>query len=201
MPVLRRGSEMTDLDQVIVEAWERIRPRVKGDREELERRLRRRRMAVLQRPMRAWCIALRASDRRITPAHWIIYPEHAMELMHEEHPYERIEHEVTIDARVLRKYCRAVRTDSWGEEVEEVAEKLGVGPEGLRAARREGNYLTERRIQGLGGKRGKPVPLIHCWKSLDPGSASLFRRPDQIWGCMWEFLPDSVPDDFRQEVM
>src|SRR3954469_23403830 len=143
---------MTDLDQVIVEAWERIRPRLKGDREELERRLRRRRMAVLQRPMRGWCIALRASDRRITPAHWIIYPEHAMDVIHEEHPYERIEHEVTIDARVLRKFCRPVRTDSWGEEVEDVCKMLGVDKATLLYSRQAGKF-TERYVKGLGGKR------------------------------------------------
>jgi hypothetical protein len=34
----------------------------------------------LQRPLRHYCLALRASDRRITPAHWVISPEHAMDL-------------------------------------------------------------------------------------------------------------------------
>ena len=111
---------MDDVSRLVLEAWEKLGPGIKADPEELARRLARRRGALLTRPPRAWCIALRASDRRITPAYWIIYPEHAMEVAHEEHPYEPIEHEVTIDARVLRKYCRPVRTDSWGEEGEDV---------------------------------------------------------------------------------
>src|SRR3989440_11038927 len=115
-----------ELERGIREAWLRLRGKILSDPQELQRRLARRRMKSLTRPPRAWCVAVRASDRRITPAHWVISPEHAMDLDHPEHPYEPIEHEVIIRPHALRKFCRPVRTDSWGEQVEDVCKKLGV---------------------------------------------------------------------------
>src|SRR2546423_1281873 len=152
MSVPPRGGSMNDVNRLILEAWEKLGPGIVKDGEELARRVARRRSGLLTRPPRAWCIAVRASDRRITPAHWIITPEHAMDLDHPEHPYEPIEHEVTIQTHALRKYCRPVRTDSWGEEVDEVCEKLGVSRATLLGARWAGIF-TERIIKGLGGKR------------------------------------------------
>src|SRR5438046_273619 len=113
---------MNDVERLILEAWEKLGPQIMADPQELGRRLARRRSALLTRPVRAWCIAVRASDRRITPAHWVISPEHAMDLNHPLHPYEPIEHEVIIRPEALRKYCRPVTTDSWGEPAVEVAE-------------------------------------------------------------------------------
>src|SRR5881397_3415941 len=95
-----------DLERAICDAWLRLRKKILSDPQELHRRLARRRMKSLTRPPRAWCIAIRASDRRITPAHWIITPEHALDLDHPLHPYEPIEHEVIIRPHALRKYCR-----------------------------------------------------------------------------------------------
>src|SRR5580765_4919212 len=117
---------MNDVARLVLEAWEKLGPGIMGDCDELKRRLARRRRAILTRPPRAWCLAVRACDRRITPAHWVIVPEHAMDWDHPGHPYEPIEHEVIIRPHALRKYCRAVRTDSYGEEVAEVCAKLGV---------------------------------------------------------------------------
>jgi len=190
-----------ELERAIRAAWLALRGKILSDPQELRRRLARRRMKSLTRPPRAWCIAIRASDRRITPAHWVIAPEHAMELDHPEHPYEPIEHEVTIQPHGLRRFCRAVRTDSWGELVEDVAKRLGVNRKsGLDPAREQGVF-TERFVKGLGGRRGQyPVPLIHSWKTLDP-SGPKFERPNALWGALWEFLPDMVPDNFEQTVV
>src|SRR6266550_170510 len=142
---------MNDVARLVLEAWEKLGPKIMADPDQLARRL--------ARPRRAWCLAIRASDRRITPAHWVISPEHAMDLNHPAHPYEPIEHEVIIRPHALRKYCRPVRTDSWGEQVDDVCSRLGVSPSVLRNARRAGLF-TERSIKGLGGKHGRyPVPL------------------------------------------
>src|SRR5256885_14061880 len=139
-----------------------------ADPRDLARRRGRRRMAIMPRPPRAWGLAIRASDRRITPMHWIITPEHAMDLNHPAHPYEPIEHEVIIQPHGLRKFCRPVRTDSWGEEVDDVAKRLGVHRTTLHRGR-WAEMFTERYIKGLGGKRCRyPIPLIHSWKTLDP---------------------------------
>src|ERR1041384_1153207 len=131
---------MNDVARLVLEAWEKLGPGILGDADELNKRLARRRRAIMTSPPRAWCLAVRASDRRIGPAHWVISPEHAMDLDHPEHPYEAIEDEVVIRPHALRKYCRAVRTDSWGEIAREVAEKLGTTPAQLLNARWAGRF-------------------------------------------------------------
>src|SRR6266576_4002127 len=106
-----------ELERNIAQAWVELRKRILSDPNELRKRLARRRMKSLVRPPRAWCVAVRASDRRITAAHWVIWPEHAMELDHPEHPYEPIEHEVTIQTHALRRYCHPVRIGGAGDDV------------------------------------------------------------------------------------
>src|SRR5437588_11731832 len=108
-----------ELERAIRDAWLKLRGKILSDPQELHRRLARRRLASLTRPPRAWCIAIRASDRRITAMHWVISPEHAMDLNHPEHPYEPIEHEVTIQYHAVRRYCHAV--SFWIERAAEVA--------------------------------------------------------------------------------
>jgi DNA-binding NarL/FixJ family response regulator len=191
---------MDDIGQLILDAWKKLGPRIMRDSDELNRRLARRRMKILTQPVRAWCLAVRASDRRIGPGHWVIVPEHAMEVSHPEHPYEAIEHQVIIQTHALRKYCRPVRTDSWGELVGDVAKRLGCSPAALLNARRAGKF-TERLYKGLGGKHCKyPIPLIHCWDVLDPSGYFHFSKPDVLWGGMWPYLADMIPDDFEQAV-
>src|SRR6267142_6677438 len=97
-----------ELERAIDEAWLRVRKEILSDPDELHRRLARRRMKSLTRPPRAWCVAIRASDRRITAAHWVITPEDAMDLDCAEHPYEPIEHEVLIQTHAIRRYCHPV---------------------------------------------------------------------------------------------
>src|SRR5258705_3261762 len=117
-----------ELERAIREAWLRVRRSILSDPQELHRRLARRRMKSLTRPPRAWCIAIRASDRRITPAHWIITPEHALDLNHPEHPYEPIEHEVTIQTHAIRRYCHPIGIARPVEDVAVVAQPLEVAP-------------------------------------------------------------------------
>src|SRR3954464_12305613 len=97
-----------DLEGAITNSWLKLRGEILADPNELHRRLARRRLKLLTRPARAWCIAIRASDRRITPMHWMIYPQHALDLNHPAHPYEPIEHEVTIQKHAIRRYCNPV---------------------------------------------------------------------------------------------
>src|SRR4051812_23302180 len=192
---------MNDVARLVLEAWEKLGPKIMADPDELNRRLARRRMAILTRPVRAWCLAIRASDTRITPAHWVISPEHAMDLDHPAHPYEPIEHEVIIRPHALRKFCRPVRTDSWGEEVDDVCKKLGVSRATLLSSRWAGKF-DEHYVKGLGGKRGRyPIPLIHSWTTLDPSGSVFFQRPEPLFGALWGFLPDMIPDDFEQTII
>jgi DNA-binding CsgD family transcriptional regulator len=70
----------------------------------------------------------------------------------------------------------------------------------LRHARLNGIY-HENFKKGLGGKRGKPVPIIYREDLHDPGSSSFHRPPHPIWGAAWEFLAGELfPDNFEQTV-
>src|SRR4051812_39762818 len=131
------------IEAAIRDAWLRVRRDILSDSTELHRRLARRRSQSLTRPPRAWCIAIRASDRRITPAHWIITPEHALDLDHPEHPYEPIEHEVTIRKHAIRRYCNPVSFSI--EDAADVARMLGISPAQLLYARSQGVF-SERFI-------------------------------------------------------
>src|SRR5438105_8962767 len=97
-----------EVERGIREAGLGLRGKILSDPQELAGRLARRRNKSLTRPPRAWCVAIRASDRRITAAHWVISPEHAMDLDYPEHPYEPIEHEVTIQTDAIRRYCHPI---------------------------------------------------------------------------------------------
>jgi hypothetical protein len=58
--------EVADVDVAIMNAWWRVKPLLLADPEELARRLARRKKAGLVRPPRGYCLAVRASDRRMT---------------------------------------------------------------------------------------------------------------------------------------
>src|SRR5438045_117038 len=138
---LTRGMGMNDVARLVLEAWQKLGPKIMADPEELPRRLARRRMPIMTRPPRAWCLAIRASDRRITPAHWVISPEHAMDVDHPEHPYEPIEHEVIIQTHAIQRYCIPV-SFSIAEAVD-VARMLGVSNAMLLYARRRGRFFVD----------------------------------------------------------
>src|SRR4051812_30943452 len=54
-------------------------PKVRGNREELAARLARRELRAVSKPPRAWCLAVRASDTRMTPSVALIEPPYAVE--------------------------------------------------------------------------------------------------------------------------
>src|SRR5262245_6442993 len=56
---------MADIEDLILNAWSRMKPRLLEDPAEFARRLARRNGRSLSRPPRAWCLAIRASDRRL----------------------------------------------------------------------------------------------------------------------------------------
>ena len=52
---------MNDVARLVLEAWQKLSPKIIADSDELNRRLARRRMKILTRPPRAWCLGIRAS--------------------------------------------------------------------------------------------------------------------------------------------
>src|SRR5690349_647415 len=157
---------MDDVELAIGKAWQRVRPMLLADADELAKRLGRRRRAGLRKPPRAWCLAVRASDRRIPDEN--CRPRRAAAAAAAAAADEEPDcEEVHLDAALLRELCAPVTIDPPGETLGEVAAKLGVGINSLLTARVRGIFRTHH-VQGLGGARGWPVPLLYTEELLDP---------------------------------
>ncbi|MBC7783382.1 MAG: hypothetical protein H7144_06035 [Burkholderiales bacterium] len=182
---------MESLTEYIRHHFLQLWPGIRDDPEQLRLRLARRRLTVFTRPPRAWCIAIRAADRRIrlrTGAR--IHPELAA--------VNREPHTLLVDVPLLRRLCTVVVVDPPGEEPVEVTPRLGRSRTFIYKHIRRGDFRV-RYIKLLGGKRGKPVPLIEAQRPLDPCSKSAYP-PDVVWGDLWPWHVDAMPPAFAQKI-
>jgi DNA-binding CsgD family transcriptional regulator len=180
---------------LIEDAWRRIGPRIKGDPGELRKRMLRRESGMMRRPPRAWCLAVRAADTRISPASAIISPEGAA------YPGTGIfeKHEVLLNAKLLRRLCRPVVCPRPYAEVDWLMKELGCSLHNIKAAIKAGVFSV-RKIQNLGGKWGWPVPVLSTRELLDP-SARLREQADVLWGTTWRYLCEHVPEDLEEAIV
>src|SRR5687768_11845177 len=111
---------MVDLNDAIVQAWQSVKPKLLTNEAELRRRLHRR-TTILSRPPRAWCLAVRASDHRITPTHALIEPEWVLD---PRRCAGRViaDHTVLLDSRLLRRLTRPIKIPAPGLPAREVAQ-------------------------------------------------------------------------------
>lgn len=186
-----------DLAHILIDAWNRVRPRLLADGDELARRLARRSSPQLTRPPRAFCIAVRASDRRINAASAILTPGDAADVAAAGRYVDPQPHEVILDSALLRRLGGAVDLTAWrGHRQSHAAALLGVSDSAI-AARRQTNSVKSDRIAGLGGAR-VAVPLVWRDRVSDPNAANAQEPPHPIWGNAWRRLADALPDDFAQ---
>jgi DNA-binding CsgD family transcriptional regulator len=66
----------------------------------------------------------------------------------------------------------------------------------LATAMRLGKFKV-RRVKGLQGQIGKPIPIVYCEHLLDPSSGRVGEVPDPVWGSLWQRLAEELPDDFE----
>jgi DNA-binding CsgD family transcriptional regulator len=193
-PILSPVEE--DVEQLVRDAWKRIRPALFADADELTRRLARRRKPLLQKPPRAWCLAVRANDTRINEATAAIVPECALypRLNHGHHG----RHEVTLTAPLLEELCQKRGVCSPGEAWWHVAKRLGHTLSTLQTARSKMLFGARYR-QGLEGRRGKPTPVLFTTRRLDP-SSPLFALPDPAWGKSLTYRIEMIPRDLEQTI-
>jgi len=182
---------MDDLDRLILETYLKIVPTLTPD--QLRARLARRNTGALSRPPRAWCLAIRASDRRINNDTAIITPYQAIRSRTQPHP-----HDVCIDAKLIRHLCQPVELVPYTTWID-LAKSLGIHPESLRHGVRSGHFRTHH-CKGLDGKRGKPVPVILNFETLDPTAGRLRQPTDPLWGSVWRYAATRVPETFEQTV-
>ena len=186
---------MHPLDPVLFDAWLTMMPKLLADPDELRARLARRRLAILTRPPRALCVAVRASDRRIDPLTTAIEPYRAAD------PADPREHVVHVDRALCVKLTQPVSMRLWREcTLDEAGRRLGVSPSHLSYARRKGIFRQEF-VRGLLGRRVN-VPCIWYTRHshLDPCGGNAFAPPDAAWGSQWMGIGEALPAGFVQPV-
>jgi hypothetical protein len=187
---------LPQLQTVFRLAFARLRPLLAADPDELRARLARRRQPTFHRPLRSWCVALRANDTRINPCHAVLVPDHAIDPDSPFHPGQFLSHTVHVNARLVRLVCQRVDISAPGEPWYDIAPRLGVKRLGLRGLRKQ-PAVEVRPVANYANRRGRPVPFIYVDSPLDPAAHGK-HPPDPIFGGLWAFLPDSIPDAFAQ---
>ena len=198
---------MTDnLDAAMWAAWQSIESRVLGNDIDLRRRLDRR-AKMFQSVPRPLCLAIKASDHRITEM-----SDHLSD-RHDTDKGNETEHDVLLPAHTIKDLCRPVEL-YWGQAFRKLAGQLGAPRQVPRRLEQRG-ILRARRIAKLGGQRGLPVPLVDspvpataapdarqwehygCEKLLDPGAWG-YTAPDKLLAPYWHDLSLRLPDWFAQ---
>src|SRR5688500_11275276 len=130
-----------DLADALHTAWLRIRPKLESDPDQLAIRKSRRRMKFMQNPPRAWCLAVRAADSRINACDFLCTPSRFEALNPDTNQWKRIDHQVLLESRQLRRLCRPVSIPFPGVTWREAAKMLGVDPMAIRAAINRGHLF------------------------------------------------------------
>src|ERR1041385_8352213 len=89
-----------DLDTALSNSFHQILSRLRDDPYELNRRLARMRGATHRRPLRSWCLCIRASDTRLRNGVTALFDESLAS--------ERLPHALTLTATHLRQLTRPV---------------------------------------------------------------------------------------------
>src|SRR5262245_8051902 len=131
---------MADIEQLILQAWERVKPTLRTENQ-IRRRLARMRKPALSRPPRDWCLVIRASDHRLPST--LHLPSSILDsdpsTLHSPpstlHNREQTETQrIQITAKVLRMLCEPVTLQPGGDIWDNVARQLGRGFTGLHTA-------------------------------------------------------------------
>lgn len=218
---------MDELDHNLLMAWGRVYERCRADAVEARRRFDRTALgSVLDRPPRAWCVAVRASDTRLLGEPGRAGPAASC---------AQVAHEMELTGEDLRWLGGPVWLRYPGVAIDEAAARLGKHKEALRgwlpvrpgrtrgdrAALGKRGGLDDRlvwqaheptadcplgvrfepqRVRGrgaLGG--GMETPVVWSDGPLDPGAAK-GRPPAKWWGTLWMSLAAGIPEDFGQVV-
>jgi len=134
------------------------------------------------RPVRAWCLCVRASDTRLEALAYI-NRAHAVQ--------ERAPHTITLFSETIRRLTKPVSIDCRGST------GGGRRTDGVRP----GWWSTGSRrapagraaLRAVVGKRGKRVPYVWSPTMIDPNGFG-GRGADAHWGTLWQYLHERVED-------
>lgn len=183
---------MDQIDCNLLEAWNRISRRVRRDRLEAANRARRRLTPALTRPMRPWCLCIRASDTRINDYRCAIDPSRAIQ--------QQLEHHVVLTGSVIRDLCKPLVIPWPGIPRFKVAPRLGINTCRLNRWVKAGAFHISRYDNaGSHGKKGRPIPILYTPSPIDPNSQD-GKPPDPAWGTLWQSLWQRIPQNFQQSL-
>lgn len=180
---------MDQIDINLLEAWNRISRRVKRDRIEAMRRMQRQYKGVLTRPMREWCLAVRASDSRINRYNAVFDPSEAVP--------KRQHHMVTLDGMAIQELTKPIIIDWPGVGIREAAKILGRSRGVVQRWRRRG--VLEVRYERHFRTPKDGWPKVWSPSPIDPKHDD-GQPPHRIWGSMWMDLWKKLPMNFVMTV-
>lgn len=178
---------MDELDQLLLDSWDAVSQSLQNKPWARARRMERVLRGELRRPVRAWCLALRASDSRIG----------AHELRNEFNTacYDRgFNHRLVLSGERVRALCKPVRMIWPGVTLPEAARLLG------RDERTVWSWVKKGRLERANSEWVTIGRRYKIWSGpMDP-QADDGRGPWEVWGSLWQHLWERVPTDFVQRV-
>lgn len=187
------------IDELLKDAWAKVEPILRQDPAELARRLARRHKGILRNIPRAWCIAIRANDRRIDGWTSSLVPERPVWWDEDTHRWRYEPHEVDLEYQNLVWLCRPRTIPSPGMDATAVAEMLGVSLNRIEYWVRRGWFKEVKRYPGF--RRGQPGPVVFAPDRIDPQATVLGRMGHRLWGTQGAYLTHSIPRDLCQTVV
>lgn len=187
---------MDPLDLILLEAWNRISKKVREQRIEALRRSQRRFKGVLTRPMREWCLVIRASDTRINKDNGAVFDEAAVA--------NHDAHQVIVPGFLIRRLTKPIVIPWPGVTYEEAARICGREYSTLKSWVHNGNFRIDRYREFKfpeHGKRGKGGGRPYVWtpSPIDPNNFQ-GRAPHPVWGTLWQSLWEKLPEEYELEV-
>lgn len=183
---------MDALDQLLLEAWNRVSARVRRDRVLALKRSRRRLLKQMSRPMREWCLVVRASDTRINDYSAIVEPRRAIE-RHEEHT-------ITLHGALIKKLTKPVMIPWPGVTYRKAAQMLGRTDGSLFQWAKRGVFRVDRYREFKYPETHKRVkggrPYVWTPSPIDPNNFQ-GRTPHAIWGTLWQWQWEKLPENYE----
>ncbi|MEM1109075.1 MAG: hypothetical protein AAGH99_10355 [Planctomycetota bacterium] len=180
---------MDELDTNLLLAWEEVRAKLAADPAARARRYERGLRSALRRPVRAWCVSVKASDTRIE--HGAMEDGEAAEACR-----ERERHRVVLFGELVRHLVRPVEIDLPGLRYDVAAGRLGIDLRTIVDWMDKG--WVESRREKVPGRRGLPTRFVFTRRG---GIDVCFPQGrDARWGTLWRGLWDRVPTGFEQTV-
>ncbi|MEO0514262.1 MAG: hypothetical protein AAF086_03070 [Planctomycetota bacterium] len=180
---------MDELDANLLEAWDVVRAGLAKDPAAAGRRYERGLRSALRRPVRAWCVSVKASDTRIEhEAFWDADAAAAAE--------RRERHRVVLFGSLVRHLVRPVVIAWPGLRVEAAARQMGIDERTMIDWVDKGWVLSRK--EKVPGQRGLASRFV--WTGGGGVDVCFPQGRDARWGSLWQSLWRRVPEGFEQTV-